>query len=377
MEVWFWYLFVSPHMAGLAAELALRGVRVNYVAKQRMSPSRKRQGWRSPPMPGVTLHVLEDGASIMDLATASHESSVHICEGIRGNGVIGDVQKILAKLGRFQMLTMEAVDDVGWKGLLKRIEYARRFYLARSWLGGVLAIGHSTTEWVVARGVPRAKVYPFAYFLEAPLIRELSRRDPDASEFSLVYVGRLVPVKRVDSLLRAIAQSEIRDLTVIGDGPDLAELRALASELEVRVTWKGQLSSEEVQKILARADVLVLPSRYDGWGAVVSEALMAGARVICSSNVGARRVAKMSGAGRIFQAGSVAGLSESINAEVKAGRQSSADRAKVADWAVCLGSRAGAKYLEDIVEHAAGRKPRPSEPWEIRAEAHAPKCGSL
>ena len=41
---------------------------------------------------------------------------------------------------------------------------------------------------------------------------------------------------------------------------------------------------------MAAADVLVLPSRFDGWGAVVNEALMVGTPVICSDRCGASDV---------------------------------------------------------------------------------------
>lgn len=48
---------------------------------------------------------------------------------------------------------------------------------------------------------------------------------------------------------------------------------------------------------MARADVLVLPSWHDGWGAVVSEALMAGTPAIASDACGSAGVVRASGVG--------------------------------------------------------------------------------
>lgn len=52
--------------------------------------------------------------------------------------------------------------------------------------------------------------------------------------------------------------------------------------------------------VMSEYDVLVLPSRYDGWGVVVNEALMAGVPVICSDQVGASAVVEKWQCGSIF-----------------------------------------------------------------------------
>ena len=44
MRIYFWQRIISPHMVGLAVELANRGIRVTYVAEFEMSADRARQG---------------------------------------------------------------------------------------------------------------------------------------------------------------------------------------------------------------------------------------------------------------------------------------------------------------------------------------------
>ena len=95
-------------------------------------------------------------------------------------------------------------------------------------------------------------------------------------------VGRLVPEKGLDTLLRALAENRtVRwHLMVVGDGPDRERLERLASELRLaaRVRWMGALPPEEVPKIWPELDVLVHPSRAvptwaESSGQVVAEAM--------------------------------------------------------------------------------------------------------
>jgi hypothetical protein len=56
-EFVFWQRIVSPHMAGLARELADRGATVTYVAERLVSEERSSMGWAAPLMKGVSLQM--------------------------------------------------------------------------------------------------------------------------------------------------------------------------------------------------------------------------------------------------------------------------------------------------------------------------------
>jgi glycosyltransferase involved in cell wall biosynthesis len=78
-------------------------------------------------------------------------------------------------------------------------------------------------------------------------------------------VGRLVPEKGLDTLLQALAVNRTArwHLTVVGDGPDRERLERLATELRLaaRVRWTGALPPDEIPKVWAELDIVVLPSR--------------------------------------------------------------------------------------------------------------------
>ena len=111
----------------------------------------------------------------------------------------------------------------------------------------------------------------------------------------LAFTGRLVPHKGVDDILRALVQlPEDVVLLVVGRGPDLPELAALAGRLGVldRVRLCPEVSDEELPNYLRAADLFVFPSvnRLEGFGLAVAEALACGLPVVVADIPGVREV---------------------------------------------------------------------------------------
>jgi glycosyltransferase involved in cell wall biosynthesis len=112
---------------------------------------------------------------------------------------------------------------------------------------------------------------------------------PRPAESIVVFAGRHIPEKRVDSLVPAIAlaRTRIPDLRAIifGDGPDRAKVLALigAHSLEGVVEAPGFVEETRVEQALASSLCLVLPSRREGYGLVLLEAMAKGTPVIVVS----------------------------------------------------------------------------------------------
>lgn len=102
----------------------------------------------------------------------------------------------------------------------------------------------------------------------------------------VVAVGRLVGVKGFDLLLHAVAlvDSPMR-LTIVGDGPEREALEALAQQLGIggSVSWVGKKSASQVQQIMSRGDVIVVPSRREAFGIVALEAWASGTPLVATS----------------------------------------------------------------------------------------------
>ncbi len=168
------------------------------------------------------------------------------------------------------------------------------------------------------------RVWPFMYCTELKSTNE-SITNNQSDKLRLIYVGELCHRKNVSVLLEAIATlphaAERLTLDVVGDGRDMNKLRAYAQAHCHNVTFHGRQPMNKVSHYIQHADVLVLPSRHDGWGAVVNEALSLGRYVICSDHCGARYlINKLSfwtdelgcGCGQVFRSCDVAHLQEKI-----------------------------------------------------------------
>jgi glycosyltransferase involved in cell wall biosynthesis len=118
--------------------------------------------------------------------------------------------------------------------------------------------------------------------LEGEYAGSLEPRKPQAAEPVVVFAGRHIPEKRVPALVPAlaIARERIPELRgeILGDGPERDEVLRLRAEhgLHGMLDVPGRVEPERVERALARAMCMVLPSRREGYGLIVVEAAAAG-----------------------------------------------------------------------------------------------------
>jgi teichuronic acid biosynthesis glycosyltransferase TuaC len=101
---------------------------------------------------------------------------------------------------------------------------------------------------------------------------------PRAPRPTIATVAHLVPRKRHEDVLHALAELPDVRWVVVGDGPERGRLEVLARELGVadRVTFTGQLPPEEARRHARTAWAFVLPSEDEAFGVAYVEAMAAG-----------------------------------------------------------------------------------------------------
>jgi glycosyltransferase involved in cell wall biosynthesis len=103
-------------------------------------------------------------------------------------------------------------------------------------------------------------------------------------------------------------------LVVVGDGPDRRALQSLGEALEIdrNIVWMGAKSHEETFQLYGMMDVVVVPSRFEGFGLAAAEAMAAGVPVVASDADGLREVIDDGITGYLVPFGDTSGMSSSI-----------------------------------------------------------------
>ena len=110
----------------------------------------------------------------------------------------------------------------------------------------------------------------------------------------VVAVGRLMPVKRFDELIKVMAEVRAThpdvELTIVGDGAEREHLEALIDDLDASdwVSMPGRLSDDALVELYRRAWVLASASAAEGWGMTVTEAAACGTPAVVTDIAGHR-----------------------------------------------------------------------------------------
>jgi glycosyltransferase involved in cell wall biosynthesis len=170
-------------------------------------------------------------------------------------------------------------------GLVKR-KMIRWLYPAAD---RVIAVSQGVKADLVGRfGLPQEKIAVVYDPVDLQRVRDLGAQPVDHPWFGsawpvIVSTGRMTPQKDFPTLLRAFAllrRSCPARLFLIGDGPEMNRLQDLARELGIAEDTAFMGYQPNPYKYMARAAMFVLPSRFEGFGLVLVEAMALGVPVI-------------------------------------------------------------------------------------------------
>ncbi|MDB2324110.1 glycosyltransferase [Alphaproteobacteria bacterium] len=189
----------------------------------------------------------------------------------------------------------DATKETHQRRRLFRSIYQRRLAALQSYASGFLGVSDFVTHQLRAQGFPPEKLR--THYIGIGLDGQYKLRAPTAraADAPLLFVGRLVDKKGVDTLLMAMRQlpashANIR-LEIAGSGPEEARLRKMAADLP-HVTFLGWQTPDELASRLATCSAMVVPSQKarngdcEGLPTVVLEALRAGVPVIATRHAG-------------------------------------------------------------------------------------------
>lgn len=220
----------------------------------------------------------------------------------------------------------------------------------------IVAIG-SKAEQDYKQRFPDKPIFNIPYYCD---LSDFSQNLPQRphSPITILFCGQMISRKGLDVLLQAFEQViqlglQAR-LLLVGREAELPQMmQKLPLTVQQQIEFVGFQAPDDLPKFFQQADIFVLPSRYDGWGVVVNQALGAGLPIICSDAVGAAHDLVESGVnGCIVPSGDAHALAHALTQylqqpdRLQAASQASINKAK--NWTPAIGAQRWVEVLQSI-----------------------------
>jgi len=310
---------VSPHQLPLAREIAKRvGVdEFRYVYVERVLSDRKAMGWTDENDSWIVAasegprSLTEEGENLL---TGIRDVALFQRRAARGLKTFYQSERW------FKPINFGGLSLPGCLRLLSPsyFKMARAFvrWLAADPNARCLAIGPWAERdfrllFCLFGHKAADRIVPWGYFVEPSEFPNPTR--PSSPVLKILWVGRLLAWKRVDTIVWAMRLVPNASLTIVGEGPEKARLMQLAQGFNVH--FLGSQPIGKIREIMRSHDVYVLASNsQEGWGAALSEALEEGMRAAGTFEAGAS--AAMLPQGNLFHAGDYKTLGKILSGRI-------------------------------------------------------------
>jgi glycosyltransferase involved in cell wall biosynthesis len=367
MQLFFWENMVAFHQSAHVRALTEMGHEVTFIAEEVIYPQMQAMGWLVPDMGKARVVVTNDRREVQQMVLDSSPEAVHIVGGVRGHQIGRWAARTCLDTSRRVGFTLESLDHRGFQAIMRHLLYAgERLALWRK-IDFVLARGQTGVDCYRRLGYPAERIFPYGYWTEIPSHTTTLPTGTDSNRVELFFLGQYIDRKGIDLALKALSQLPhlAWHFTIVGSGPAYSALTTLCQQagLQERVRFLPALPNNEAQQLLKSADVLLLPSRFDGWGAVVNEALMQGIPVVCSDRCGAGDLLRESWRGELFRSESLPDLARVLEKWIARGKRTPTVTERISNWSHCITGDSAAGYLLAVLSHLYTGTSRPVPPW--------------
>lgn len=326
MKFIFWQNIISIHQSAFLKALAEEH-EVTLVVEQELDNQRKNESWNIPDMGASHIIIAPSDKQIEKLF--ENNSIYHIFSGINAYPMVYKAFKMAVKRNYNISVMAEPYDWTGLRGKLRRLKYMMLFARYGRYIDHFFTTGNYGIKCYRKAGFPLWKLHQWGYFTE-----QTTTLSPAVNGSpKIIFVGKIDTRKNILSLISALNEIPelYEDAYIIGTGPLVKELKIAIGE-NPKIHYLGALPNNEVKQLIGQCDLLVLPSQFDGWGAVVNEALFQGTRVLCSDMCGAGILLDGDKRGGVFQLNESA-LKQELKRWLIKGPLSLLDRTEIKKWA--------------------------------------------
>lgn len=364
-KVIFWEPTLSIHKIGLLESLIklYPDIEFIYISDSGVGKDRELQGWSVSIPSHLKVIISPSSCDIKKMVIDAGNTAFHVVSGIRHRNVIVNALRFIKLYNAMFAIYSEPRAVDGFKGKIRIVQSL----IGEGWIKNhakfILAIGKHGPSWFSRVGYHKEIIYPFAYFIKPPSYSYVEKIDTN-DKINVGYIGRLSKGKGFHVFLDAISKLDADKyfVTIIGGGELDYLIDAHINSSKVEILYIKCVPNDEIYTYLSKIDLLVLPSTVkDGWGVVISEALLSGVGVLVSNNVGSSILVdnKLIGFGldRV-DAEDITKKIQSIDTELFYSNESRIYRHQ---WAMCrLTADVGAKKLMSIVKYSIDKGIKPN-----------------
>lgn len=293
--------------------------KVYYVINNDLASYRKKNGWDDNDFGNaivIKLWEKQDKENEIKRICQEHADAIHIL-----NGFTNEIQlyarkylfELKAKIGAYT--ERPNYNDNNIELLIRNVFFHFRYrylaYLYKKHIDFVLPLGKKGVEAFAKYGWEKEKLYPFMYNPNIPVALSPSYR-PSIRPVRFVYVGRFYyKTKGVDTLMKACDKlSGEWSIDFVGGYGAQREKVLKWIQATPQARFIGNWDAKDVVEKLNQYDLVVVPSKFDGWNLLINESIYASVGVIVSDEATSDEVIKESQSGTIFKAKSSDSLAE-------------------------------------------------------------------
>ena len=323
-NVIFWLDKYPRSIAGTIKALSSRFNVICVCLRREIDEERAKMGWGYDEIAHCKFHFLSEEAHpidvVTDIANLNADESFHFMLGLRNGGINKYVYKYIMPKHRNIAVIAErptAYQLSFAKRLLSQLYYRFMALILRNRIKCILAMGMLGVKAYRAVGWPQKMVLPYLYHkITKPVVNE---QQIDCKNIKFVYVGQFSKRKGVDLIMEVFDSLNCYNWTldVVGANGDMEKEVIEWCNENPKVNDLGVWNSMDVSQNIGRYDLCLVPSRYDGWGMVVMEAVEAGVGCITTTDTGSRDLIDASGAGVVIPSNSIEELVKYIRVLLK------------------------------------------------------------
>lgn len=265
-------------------------------------------------------------------------------------------------------LPQEGFQFQGWKGSLNRLKWYIYINFYYKNIKGYGLTGSNAFNDFKSIGCNKSKCFPCLYATTPPT---LTQPPINNKTFTIIFVGAIDKRKNIKTIIKWLIHNKEKIKTeykfhIFGGYGDVQDLNNLIKN-NPNFFYHGIVPNKQIQEAMCQSDLLILPSLYDGWGAVINEALQCGCKVLVSNRCGSEcLVRNRELLGNIFD---VLDEDDFINKFIhllQKGKLTNKNRKEIIEWSHShISPEVIANYLNQIFEYYCNNKKTllPIAPW--------------